>query len=347
VRPDREIDLVPQVPGTIVWMSPSLEAGGFFEAGQVLARVDPIDFQLAMDQAEAEVARARHQLDIALGEAEVAREEWERLATNDGLSAPSDLAMHVPQVEAARAGWKAADARLREARLHLQRTELSAPFAGRVRATSLDIGQYVSPGRAVARLYSIERAEVSAPVPDEELAWIEVPAPGERPAPPAPILVGTAAEEQPSGAPAEVVLRARYAGRDHTWTGRVVRTEGEIDPRSRMVNVVIDVDDPYGDDTGRTAPLMVGLFVDVEIQGRPLANVRAVPRRALHADDTVWLAGTDGRLHLLPVEVLRVGRHEALVRFEAEPAAQVITSQLKGVTDGMLVRMAAAEVAHP
>lgn len=337
VRPDREIDLVPEVGGRIVWISEHLEAGGFFSAGQVLARIDPEDYQLSLDQAEAEVARARYQLDIARAEAAVAAEEWERLQAGDG-SEPSDLALHVPQVRLAEAALKAARARLREAGLRLERTRLEAPFAGRVGSTDLAPGQYVSPGRPVARLYGTERAEVPVPVPDEELAWIDVPGPG--PAPPDQALAADApAPERPRRAveSGQVLLRGRYAGREHTWKGRVVRAEGRIDPRSRMVNLVVEVDDPYGPRAGAGAPLTAGLFVDVEIQGRPLSGVRAIPRRALRAGDLVWLA-EEGRLRFQPVELVRLGREEALVRFDAAPGARVITSRLAGVTDGMAVR---------
>ncbi len=332
VRPDREIDLVPQVGGRIVWISEQMETGGFFSAGQELARIDPEDFELAVDQAEAEVARALYQLEIARGEAEVAAEEWERLRAVGGPE-PSDLALHIPQVRLAEATLKAARARLREARLRLERTRLRAPFAGRVRSTDLDLGQYVSPGRGVARLYGIERAEVPVPVPDEELAWIDVPSP---PASPRPLAADAPPPERPHEAGGQVLLRARHAGRDHTWKGRVVRTEGQVDPRSRMVNLIVEVDEPYGPRDSATAPLLVGLFVEVEIQGRPLTAVRTIPRRALHDGGRVWLA-EDGRLRRQPVEVVHLGREEALVRFDAAPGARVITSQLRGVTDGMAV----------
>ncbi|MCY3736092.1 MAG: efflux RND transporter periplasmic adaptor subunit [Gemmatimonadaceae bacterium] len=340
VRPDREIDLVPQVGGRIVWISEQMETGGFYSAGQELARIDPEDFALALDQADAEVARALYQLEIARGEAEVAAEEWERLRAGGG-SEPSDLALHIPQVRLAEATLKAARARRREAELRLERTRLRAPFAGRVRSTDLDVGQYVSPGRGVARLYGIERAEVPVPVPDEELAWIDVPSPPVSPRP------SPAADSPPPELPQEagrgqVLLRARHAGRDHTWKGRVARTEGQVDPRSRMINLIVEVDAPYDPRDSATAPLMVGLFVEVEIQGRPLTAVRTIPRRALHDGGVVWLA-EDGRLRRQLVEVVHLGREEALVRFDAAPGARVITSQLRGVTDGMAVAPQRAE----
>ncbi len=340
VRPDREIDLVPQVGGRIVWISEQMETGGFFSAGQELARIDPEDFALALDQADAEVARALYQLEIARGEAEVAAEEWERLRAGGG-SEPSDLALHIPQVRLAEATLKAARARRREARLRLERTHLRAPFAVRVRSTDLDLGQYVSPGRGVARLYGIERAEVPVPVPDEELAWIDVPSPplSPRPSPAADLPPPELPHEAGRG---QVLLRARHAGRDHTWKGRVARTEGQVDPRSRMINLIVEVDAPYDPRDSATAPLMVGLFVEVEIQGRPLTAVRTLPRRALHDGGVVWLA-EDGRLRRQPVEVVHLGREEALVRFDAAPGARVITSQLRGVTDGMAVAPHRAE----
>ena len=337
VRPDREIDLVPQVGGRIVWISEQMETGGFFSAGQELARIDPEDFALALDQADAEVARALYQLEIARGEAAVAAEEWERLRAGGG-SEPSDLALHIPQVRLAEATLKAARARRREARLRLERTHLRAPFAVRVRSTDLDLGQYVSPGRGVARLYGIDRAEVPVPVPDEELAWIDVPSLpiSPRPSPAADL------ELPHEAGGGQVLLRARHAGRDHTWKGRVARTEGQVDPRSRMVNLIVEVDAPYDPRDSATAPLMVGLFVEVEIQGRPLTAVRTIPRRALHDGGVVWLA-EDGRLRRQLVEVVHLGREETLVRFDAAPGARVITSQLRGVTDGMAVAPQRAE----
>ena len=163
--------------GTIVWKSPQLESGGYFARGDLLARIDPEDYELAITQVEAEVAQARYRLDLMREEAEVARQEWDRLRQDaDGREgAPNPLVLQIPQLKAAEAEFKAARARLGEARLRLKRTHLVAPFDGRVRSAKLDAGQYVIAGTPVAQLYSTEKAEIVVPVPGEELAWLDLP----------------------------------------------------------------------------------------------------------------------------------------------------------------------------
>lgn len=345
VEPAAQVDLVPQVAGVTVWTSPQLEPGGAFRRGDLLARIDPEEYELAVARTEAEVARAEYQLEVARGEAEVARREWELLHAGQATPSPPDpLVLREPQVRAAQAELKAARARLREAGLRLERTRLAAPFDGRVRASTLDAGQFVSVGQRVARLYSTERAEISVPVPTEEMAWLELVGG----------LLGTATgdmrqetsvmggygERAPGPGPAPTaVIRGSYAGRQHQWRGRAVRVEGEIDPRSRMVHVIVEVDEPYAARVEAAAPLMVGMFVDVEIAGRRLEGVRVIPRAALRPGNRVWVAGRAGILDIRPAEVLRAGQDEVLIRLEMAPDERVVVSQINGVTDGMKVRL--------
>lgn len=342
VRPDREIDLVPQVSGVIEWISPELEAGGFFRAGDVLARVESEDYELALAQARADVDRSSFQLQIEEGEAEVARLEWERIHPE---KAADPLVLRLPQVQAAAATLRASQARLREAELRLERTRLVAPFHGRVRAVSVDAGQYVQVGRSVARVYSIEKAQIVVPISDEELAWIEVPSSNRtRPS------IGSADAERTQPSPAApVTISARYGGQQHEWEGWVVRSEGELDPRSRMVHLVIEVSDPYGrvgnlsppqQEDPAPVPLMVGLFCDVQIRGRTLQDVYALPRGAIHAGQQVWTASAQGKLRIHTADVVRQDRQQGLVRLSLDPGERIITSQLKGVTEGMRVRLA-------
>ena len=173
VRPADEIDLVPQVSGVVVWKAPQLEAGGFFARGDVLLRIDPRDFELTVTSAEASVARARYQLDLAQEEAAVASQEWEMVRRQDAR--PTDLVLRLPQVRAAEADLLAAEAGLAQANLRLERTQIRAPFDGRVRDTTLDVGQYVVANQPVSRVYSIERAEIVVSVLHQDMAWLEIP----------------------------------------------------------------------------------------------------------------------------------------------------------------------------
>ncbi len=340
VRPDREIDLVSQVAGVVEWMSPEMEVGGFFATGDLLARIDPRDYELVLEQTRAELQRTRYQLELERAEAQMATLEWQRLHPH---RQPDPLVVRMPQVQAAEAALRASQARMEEAELRLERTHLRAPFDGRVRALAVDAGQYVGVGRTLARIYSIEKAEIVVPVPDEELAWIDVPSVEESPRQ----AVRASGDHQKRWL-APVVISARYAGRDHQWGGRVVRSEGELDPRSRMVRLVVEVRDPYGRTTTLAAtdgdpdrsPLMVGLFCDVEIRGRVLRDVIELPRSALHAGDQVWTVTSDGVLKIHEATVIRIDRDTALVRLNLTDGERVITSQLKGTTDGMRVRVA-------
>jgi RND family efflux transporter MFP subunit len=204
--------------------------------------------------------------------------------------------------------------------LNLERTELKAPFDGRVSQENVDIGQYVSPGQALATLYSTEAVEIVLPLEDEDLFWFHVPGftPGNSP-----------------GSPAKV--RARIAGRDLAWSGKVVRTQGKLDERTRMIRVVVRVEKPYA----KKPPLAVGFFVTVDIEGRTLPNAAIIPRSALHQGDVVWVVDKDdkdSRLRFRQVDVSLVQGDEVILKAGLKQGERVVITPLKGVTDGMAVR---------
>ena len=353
VRPAAEIDLVPQVAGLVVWKSPDLETGGFFNAGDLLVQIEPRDFELAVQAADADRAQAAYARDIAVSEAGVARREWDLVTggagsmADDGASSvpPDPLVLHEPQLRAAEARLRAAEARVEEAQLRLARTRLTAPFDGRVWQTSLANSQYVQAGQPVARLYSIQKAEIVVPVPDEELQWIELPPPGSVGLDDPDMTTrvrGASGRDEPTrsvtGPGPQAIVTAEYAGRRYEWRGRVVRSAAELDPQSRMAHVIVEVGREHG--TGAAIePPVVGLFVDVAIRGRAIDGVRSIPRAALRPQGVVWTAGADGILRRRPAEVVHRGREEVLVRFEMGVDERVIVSRLKGATDGMKVRL--------
>ena len=350
VRPDVQIDLVPQVSGVVVWKAPNFSPGGAFAKGDLLFRIDPRDYELVAAQAEAAVARSTYLVELARQESAVARLEWERL--HPGGEEPGDLVLRQPQLRAAEADLQAARARLEEAQLRLARTRLYAPFDGRLRSSRAALGQHVLAGQPVAQLYSIEKAEIVVPVPDEDLAWFELPLPSAlagskgQNAFQAPVYDPRA--EHPlrahkfSRRGAGAVVSGSFAGRRHQWSGRVVRTEAELDPQSRMVRLVVEVEDPYGGIGQGQAPLMVGMFVDVAIAGRQVEEVRVLPHLALRPGDKVWSVGAAGVLRVRRAEVLRRMTDQVLVLLDLAADERIVISQLSGVTDGMKVRLANA-----
>ena len=325
VLPRTETTLVAQVAGEVVAVSPRFEVGRFFARGEVLVELDRRDYQVAVRRARAQVAQARVQVEQQEAEAAVAAEEWSDLG---GEGEPSPLVLRQPQVAQARSALAAAEAELEKAELDLERTRIRAPFAGRVRSKRVDLGQFVGPGTPLATVHATDYAEVRLPVPDDQLAFLELPFAYRN--------VGSA---QPGPA---VVLLGRFGGEIHTWEGRIVRTEGELDPKSRMLNLVARIEDPYeraAEDPERP-PLAVGMFVAAEIAGRPAAGVVVLPRSALrpgHEPQVLVVDGED-RLRFRDVEVLRLDREEAVIAAGLEAGERVCVSPLDVVTDGMEVR---------
>ena len=322
VSPRTESVMVPEVAGRVIEVSSSFASGGFFEADEVLLRIDPRDYRQAVVRARAQVALAELRREREQAEADVAAEEWEDLGGGDA----TPLALHQPQLAEARAGVAAAQATLEQAKHDLGRTEIRAPYAGRIRTKNVDMGQYVTPGTPLATIYAVDYAEVRLPLPDRELAFLDLP-------------MDYRGEDEPGLGP-KVVLSAEFAGKRHRWEGRIVRTEGEIDPRSRMVHTVVRVKDPYG--RGRDPdrpPLAAGLWVEAEITGRKLEGAVILPRAALRGDDRVLVIDGDDRLRFRAVDVLRRTQEEVIIRGGLEEGERVCVSPLSVVTDGMRVRV--------
>ncbi len=355
VVPRTESDLVPQVSGEVVWMSPSLVSGGFFEKGEPLVRIDRADYEVELESARAAVARARSQLSRARKE----RERQQRLADRSAASES--------KIDDAENSFQVAEATRREAFAHLarternlDRTELRAPYAGRVREESLDVGQFVTRGAAVAKLYAVDHAEVRLLVPDRELAFIDLPLRWDRRRTPAdPEVLPEAPDPRPEVDNADtgqaptpkvapvpppsgplVHLRAEFMGQHHEWLGRVVRTEGELDPKSRMVALVARVEDPYGRKLSSSGPpLAVGLFVEAEIEGISLENAVVLSNTALSPEgDFVYVVDGQSRLRTRRVRVVRVESERGVIGAGLAAGERLAICPPRGAVDGLQVQ---------
>ena len=317
VQPRTQSSLISEVSGRVTWVSPSLVSGGFFEKNDVLLRLDAVDYHQAAATAASNVAQAKLALASEEASAEVAREEWEELG--DGPGTP--LSLRELQVEQARATLEAAEAALERAQRDLSRTEVRAPFAGRVRQKLVDLGQFVARGTPTATIYSIDIAEIRLPIPDDQLAYLELPL----------SFRGSKTKTRP-----KVDLSADFAGKNHHWEGVIDRTEGEIDPRTRMVYAVAQVMNPYGR-KGKRPPLAVGMFVQADIDGRLAEDVVVLPRAALRGEDQVLVVDGENKLRFREVQIKRLDREQVVISSGLENGERVCLTPLDTVTDGMLV----------
>jgi RND family efflux transporter MFP subunit len=322
VMPRTETSLVPEVAGRVVAISPSLVDGGFFGRGDVLLSIDPRDYELALARTRSMVAQAETQLAREIAEAQVARREWRLL----GRGEPSPLTSRTLHVAEAKAALAAARAITEQAAYNLARTKIRAPFAGRVRDKQVDLGQYVVSGAPIATIYAVDAVEIRLPIPDSELAYLDLSLRYQ----------GDDVASQPGPT---VRLWATFAGKVHEWSGRIVRTEGEIDRKTRVVYAVVRVEDPYGrgPDPERP-PLAVGMFVEAKIMGKVVENVVVLPRAAMRSHNQVLIVDDERRLRFRTVEILRADREQVVVQNGLTAGERVSMSALDAVIDGMKVR---------
>ncbi|MEE4190711.1 MAG: efflux RND transporter periplasmic adaptor subunit [Halieaceae bacterium] len=317
VRSRVSVDMVAEVSGRIMDVSPEFMEGGAFNPDATLVQIDDTDYQLALSQAEARVAEAQVALELALADADVARKQL------IGTPNPSDLALKKPQVAEARAAVKAAEADLEQARVNLARTRVSLPFVGRMANTYVDLGQYVTAGTPLGRAFATDRVEVRLPITYDQLAALGLP-------------IGFRAN---TGEGLPVTLEANVAGRNQQWRGELLRLDASIDRETRTLYAIAEVEDPYGANVSASGmPLAVGLYVTATVRGRELADAVRIPRKALRAGDTVYVINSDNELEIRAVTVSHSSPRHAIVEEGVKPGDRLIISTIRNPIPGMALK---------
>ncbi len=326
VRPAAEITLSAEVGGRVVVVSPKLVRGGIFSAKDTLFKLDDQSYRNAVSVAQAEVEQRKVDVALAAQNQLIAQREYELLKQRLGSDAPPDtslaaqLARQQPQYEAAEASLYRAEAQLADAELNLERTAVLAPFSGRVRSEAVDIGQFISPGQAVADIYGTEAVEVDISLSTRQAALID----------------GLWTDDGAGRTPA--VVRSEFGGSWHEWNGFVDRASGALDEATRTVQIVIRVPDPF-DASAIRPPLLVGSYVRSRIAGRAVGAHYAIPRTALRDGPSVWTATTQGTLVSLPVEVIQEIQDTVFILANIGDTTRVIVSDLAVMTEGMKIRV--------
>lgn len=314
VKPKYETELVAQVSGQIVELSPTFERGGFVAKGQLLARIDPNDYEAALIDAQANLASARASLEKERAQGKVAEREWKEI-TN---TSPTELSLRKPQLAQEIARVKAAQASVLRAQRNMERTEIKAPYDAMIESRNIGLGSFVGTGSKVGKLLGTAIAEIRLPVADNELQFLEK-----------------------NGKEAVVVLVGEFAGKTKKWSATVVRSEGVIDATSRMNYFVAQVADPYGlvDAANQETPLRFGAYVNAKIQGIQLANATTVPRY-LVVNDKVAILDKDSKLSYVSIDIVRQVGRNVVVSNGLNDGDQVIVSALDYPVNGMKLTLA-------
>lgn len=370
ISPARTYEAIAQVGGTVDFLNPGLAKGAILPAGAVLLRLSPVDFNLAIAQANANIRAAEARLEelsvseanqtasleiekqaLALKAADLERAETllaggtvsqtVRDTARAALLAQRQKVQNVESTLALLPTQRAVQteqialyrSNLETARLNLERTELTLPFAARVASTSVEEGQFVRAGQTAALLDGIEAAEVEAQV---AIAALRNLMHSTRISTDAVPLDPSAMTEalRDLGLSAEVYLRL---GQDVlTWAASVDRISDTIDQKTGTLGVIVRVDTAYtGAKPGRRPPLTKGMFVEVTLKAQPASGI-VVPRSALR-DGQLLVADADDRLQRVPVAFDVVQDGIALITSGVAEGARIVVSTPSPAIPGMLL----------
>ncbi len=330
VEPRTRTNIVSEVSGRVIEVSPAFVAGGFFRSGDVLLKLDDQNYRAALSRDAASVATARSLLEQERGQADVAQREWDRMSEQQRSQIRArDLYLRKPQLEEAEARLASAESDLEKSRADLAKTSIIAPYDGLVSAKNTDIGQFVSTGSAIAEIFAIDYAEVRLPIPENKIQYLDLPS---------SIQEFSNNDDYYNSGP-EVELVSEIGDRIYHWTGHLSRTEGVLDTLTRVLFSVVQVSDPYNlYSMEHDEPLRIGTYVNAEIQGQLLEDVVVLPRHTLQANDLVWVADQENRLRARTVDVITSNGDEVYIRGGLETGDQVILTRLENPLNSTLVQ---------
>jgi RND family efflux transporter MFP subunit len=313
VQPESELILLSELSSRVEWLSPKMEAGSSFKQGDTLIVLDKRDYELALISAESQVLNTEVNLEREQAESELAKKEWKRVGAGLG----SDLALRKPQMAQAKATYAAAKASLEQAKRNLSRTIFIAPFDGRVRTSRIDLGTTVFPGTSIGNIYATDAYEVRLPIADQDVPYSGLEFNGQK------------IEESKR-------LDVIIIQGDNKWPAKIVRTEAEIDPVTRMMAVVAKVDN--SDKKMFTTPLVVGQFVQAKISGIEILDISVLPRSSVR-NESVWIVDNQMSMQNRSVDVLRNEDDFALIGEGFQPGDRLLTSRVSSLVNGLRVTL--------
>lgn len=317
----QEVDLKSQVSGKIMELSPELIRGGIFLKNQMLMKIEPDDYELLVEQRESDVAAAETNLKLEYGNQAVAEQEYKLL---EGVVSENDkeLVLRKPQLISSLSSLQAAKARLQQAKIDLERTNIVAPFNSIVKNKYIDLGAMVSQSTTLVTLTGTDEYWVEVMVPVNQLKWIEVPR-----------------QNNDAGSAARIYNSSAW-GNGTYRTGSVIRLSPDIETRGQMAKLLVSVKDPLSLNTKKVDnELLLGSYVRVEIQGETVKSAHVLDRGLLHDGDNIWLLTADNTLDIKPVDVIYRGENEVVIYDGISSSDKIITTDLAAPVEGMLLRL--------
>ena len=308
--------LTAEVGGEVIYRSKKFAEGASVIEGEILAKIDDTDLQLQYKNALLQLANAEVQYSLQLAEAEVAKEAWDNIG--DGVA--SDLTLKKPQLKQAEAFLEVAKAQVSSAAKKLNKTEIIAPYAGRIQNVNIDLGTTIIPGQPVGAMYTSSEIEITLAVKDNDLQFLSIPMDGRKLNP----------SEQ-----ASVVIESFYKGKTQSWEGKLERVDGVIDPITRMINLIAVFKNDFIETDKPNLP--IGLFVEAKIDGITLKNIFEIPINSISEDNEVYIVDKNNQLELRKLTVLKKYSEFVIIKNGLRAGERIVTSKLSTASNGIKV----------
>lgn len=308
--------LTAEVGGEVIYRSKKFAEGASVIEGEILAKIDDTDLQLQYKNALLQLANAEVQYSLQLAEAEVAKEAWDKI----GDGAASDLTLKKPQLKQAEAFLEVAKAQVSSAAKKLNKTEIIAPYAGRIQNVNIDLGTTIIPGQPVGAMYTSSEIEITLAVKDNDLQFLSIPMDGRK----------LNKSEQ-----ASVVIESFYKGKTQSWKGKLERVDGVIDPVTRMINLIAVFKNDFIESDKPNLP--IGLFVEAKIDGITLKNIFEIPINSISEDNEVYIVDKDNQLELRELTILKKYSEFVIIKDGLKAGERIVTSKLSTASNGIKV----------
>lgn len=320
VAPRTRTRIISEVSGLVLDVADAFVVGGTFKTGDMLLKLDPTDYEVALQRAEAKVISFKALMELENARSVQAEKEWGM--TGRPKSEAPLLALRRPYLLEAEANLLQAKAEVRQAQIKLSKTIIRASYAGMVSKKSADIGQFVTTGTAIGETFAIDFVEIRLPLSEKDLTMMD------------------GLSSQVELRKKEITLSGTVDGIVTSWQATLARSEGVVDELNRSQYIVARVADPYGlGDSERIVPLRVGTFVKASIEGKVLNDVFKVPRSALLEGSRIGLVDDQALLKIIPVEVASTDDNHYYISGGLQDGYEIVTSALGTPIEGLKLRI--------
>ena len=369
-QPKQVWNAISRVKGFVSHISPTLRSGAIIKKGELLVKIDPVEYEIDIEKLKANIAKseaalaeldskkANELLSLKIeedtlriserelkrsesllkqnlqSEAEVDNNRRSTLKQQQSVQLLNNSLRLIPsQRHSLEASLAASRASLTAAELNLSYTEIKAPFDARIGKVNLQTGQFLAAGQSLFEVYSNNAIEVEAQVSFANLHHLLTPEQ-------AAIVRGginSTASDAPTTNFLSAIVWQKVGGKNWDWTGYLRGLREAVDGITRSYGVIVAVDDPYGQDgMKQRPPLIKGAFCQVEFRGSTLKEQVLVPISAIH-EGVVYVVDVNNRLQRREVKVRFQQSSFAVIEFGLSQGETLLVSTQAPAMVGLLV----------